>query len=35
MMKESMISIIPRFSAARMLEEYTRNGYFPGAPDAG
>ncbi len=29
MMKESMATIIPAFSAARMLEDYARNAYMP------
>jgi starch phosphorylase len=31
MMKESMASIIPAFSAARMLGEYARDAYVPAA----
>ena len=29
MMKESMATIIPAFSAARMVADYTREGYMP------
>jgi glucan phosphorylase len=28
-MKESMASVIPSFSAVRMLEEYVNNAYMP------
>jgi starch phosphorylase len=34
MMKRSMASIIPRFSSHRMVSDYAKRSYFPGAPRA-